>query len=205
MNCNSPIKIINNNYASWGINRTAITNNLFKLGLKENKSKNNINLPTIPFMNDFIRGVFDGDGSIWHKGGSCYAADFTGGRNFLQGVASVLQNSGVETRKIRQRYKGNDNSCQLDITGSQNIINLYYFLDYENQFGLSRKKEKFIESIDSFKKYSSSLHKENGNWKKIEKLYKEGKSQKEIADIINIPYSSTRGCVQKMRKEGILN
>lgn len=73
----------------------------------------------------------------------------------------------------------------------------------DKAFSLKRKKQRFIafkNEWDSFEK--KPLTKEVKD--SIKNLYLEGKTQKEIHILLNMPFSTVRGVVQRLRKKGII-
>lgn len=154
-------------------------------------------------MPHFIRGVFDGDGSIWDKGCG-YAASFTGGKSFLERVRVLLATQQIQCNPIRHRYgKDNNNSCQLDISGADNLNKLASYM-YCGGFFLQRKRSKF----DSARKHSDAWRAEcwsyNGTDKKIVGMYNEGMTPRNIALQLNLKYDSVRGGIARLRKNGSL-
>ena len=72
-----------------------ITNKIKKLGGKEKKSLDCI-FPYVPksFLPDFIRGVFDGDGSIYKTYKNTYGSSFTSGsKDFIYGLHNKIKES----------------------------------------------------------------------------------------------------------------
>ena len=165
--------IRSNSYARLCINRVNIYESLLQLGLGKNKSQNNAPIPSFSesLFPHFLRGLFDGDGSIWFNGG--YRANFSGGYDFLVWLKARLENQGIKCNsKIKSRIKGNLNGCSLDITGRENIKNLGRFMYNDNEFRLTRKFELFEKAESLYR------HRNNENWK----LNGEGKAIKELLD-----------------------
>lgn len=207
LNCDVPIRTDPKRGACvLNITRINIVNDLRKLGLESDKSKNN--LPWIQIdeklMPDLIRGFFDGDGSIWNKGGSCWAMGFTGGFKFLSILKEYLGKLGISSNEIRHRHgKVNRNSCQLDISSSANISLFYETFYYKGCVCLDRKADKFVLFKKQSDLWKGTRFSENGNEEKILDLYKSGSTQKEISKILSLNYGSVRGTVQRARKKGL--
>jgi hypothetical protein len=88
------------------------------IGGKPNKSKN-MNMPIgLPkkFIPDFIRGLWDGDGGMWHTvydRKNSYAGEITSGdRSFLQNIKELLQKniSDIVTYVVEKRLQKNGNN-----------------------------------------------------------------------------------------------
>jgi hypothetical protein len=123
------------------INSVKMTDDLIKLGCIPNKSL--ILLP--PKLNDkyishFIRGYFDGDGSIG-KYENRYKITFLGTNDLLFWILNFFKQKGMtSTPKISKRK----NICLLQVN-SQNDIELVKNILYDSSGDhyLKRKKEKF--------------------------------------------------------------
>jgi hypothetical protein len=76
------------------INNEKIYSDLINLGLSPNKSKN-VDFPNIPkeFVRNFIRGCWDGDGSIFLDKGNVIASYITGSFNFIERLVQELYRS----------------------------------------------------------------------------------------------------------------
>lgn len=123
---------------------------LKKLGCVENKSLI-LKFPTeeqVPkhLIRHFIRGYFDGDGSI-----SCYNNDynisFVGTENFIKELSSFFRGGSI----IKDKRK--ENSWYFSLGGNLQVIEAYHFMyDNSNRY-LKRKYDKFQPLI---LKYSES-------------------------------------------------
>lgn len=103
-------------------------NDLKKLGCLERKSLI-LNFPSenqVPkeFLPDFIRGYFDGDGSI-SKYNNEYHVNFVGTQQFIEKLYNYLQMGSIFPDKRKE------NSWYLTINGNQQIIKFYHKL-YDN-------------------------------------------------------------------------
>jgi hypothetical protein len=205
-----PIKtyvIKNRTYVRYGITNKKLVRSLIeKWNLpKLNKSKNNVDIPDLPpkFLSHFLRGFFDGDGSVWFGGGT-YRAGFTGGEKMMRAIQSILLSQHIPSYLSYRYSKSNKNSCQLTINGTLHVQSLGKFLYNEANFYLERKHEKFDAcfaqaNITKNRRYSS-----NGIEDKIKMLYLNGVPQAEIAKQNNLVPSSVRACVQRLRRRGIV-
>ena len=201
MKCNSPIKY-RDDYCIFSINRKNIYNDLLNLGMFTNKSKNNLIWPEISsiYINSFILGVFDGDGSIWNKEGS-YAASFANGFSFLCELKTHLMDNGIMSNPIRYRYGiEKPQACQLDISGYDNIIKLKDFLYSDSVIFMSRKFNKFCEADLKFSLYKVTNKRLNGTRDEIYSMYSSGIRQSDISKQLNIKYSTVRAIIQRGRR-----
>lgn len=78
----------NAEYVRLIIGNNKIVADLEKLGVVEHKSKKLKTLPSIPYLDDFIRGYIDGDGSL-RKDYPCF--QISGTKDFLQAIANYFQ------------------------------------------------------------------------------------------------------------------
>ena len=117
-----------------------IYNDIVALGGTENKSTT-IKFPQVPpeYLPDFIRGYFDGDGSISRMKNNRVISSFSSGSpEFLQELLKILkQEAGIEGGYHSQKQ------CQLQF-GKKDTLRLGAFM-YKNdpELFLLRKREKF--------------------------------------------------------------
>lgn len=201
-----PTRKINNDYIGFCISNKKIVDDLirnFSLP-EENKSLNNLHVPDLPnrYMSHFIRGIFDGDGSIWTDGSS-YSYAFTGSKDFLLQIAKIVKNSTGVNMKLRYRHgENNPRSCSIEIKGNKYAAALYNYMYRGGEF-LTRKHDKFLQAIELDKtaklKYKYFRDREYA----ILNLYNNGMKQYEIAKLLKCPGTSVRGIVQKNRRLGL--
>lgn len=122
-----------------------IIQSLAKLGCIPDKTYQKINLPIIPeeFLGDFLRGLFDGDGSI--------NSGFYNGRYKVGCSICCHQKLFLEEIKNRIGFGNitNDKTPKISFS-SKSDIKRFYNLLYKNNstFCLSRKFSKFTEVIN---------------------------------------------------------
>lgn len=192
-------------YVGLTISSKIIVDDLIKLGVIKKKTYLSKNLPFYnkKYEMSFLRGFFDGDGSIYSsdkRGFSEYTICFSGNKSILNQVKNILINYEISSSKIRHRHN-NDESCMLEIRGNVNIEKLYGVLYKNGNLYLRRKKERFynfIEMLNSLTKRNLS----NNIVEDIKVLYMSGKKQVEISEIKNLPNSSVRTVIQRLRKHG---
>jgi len=209
-----PIKeyeINGNWYVRFNItNKKFVTTLIDKFDLpKLNKSKNNLCVPkNIPddILHHFLRGMFDGDGSVWTSSKKeDYCFSFTGGENLMIELKSLFDKKLGLSGYIGYRYsKMNKNSCNLSYHGNLVTSKFFDYL-YENATCfLNRKYEKFKKCkqvADKTIQYRFDL---NGNEQKINDMYVSGISQKQISVQLGLVFSSVRGCVQRLRRNNVI-
>lgn len=138
------------------INNKKICNNLVNMGVIPAKSlilkfpRQDI-LP-IPFLWHFVRGYFEGDGTV-RKPRYNHSSDvgILGSYEFLKDLGKQLYNSSI-TFKISSR----DKIGQLSIYGVENLIKFYNLIYKDADFFLKRKKERFDEIISNRDRSSSN-------------------------------------------------
>lgn len=104
------------------------------------------------YYNDFIRGAFDGDGSIFRSGNKIMM-DITGTEDFLVGIRDVLVDNIVIPQKRSYIYKShakNPMIKRISLAKRESIENFYDFI-YDNnpQYYLKRKKDKFEDLLNT--------------------------------------------------------
>lgn len=158
INSNKPLRInkakIKNrsNMYSFVIENRKIIEDLKKLGVLPNK-ESNIKFPYFlkeKYISHFIRGFFDGDGSIY-KQGSSLVFNFTGTHNMINSINELLSKKfSIELRKIYKRHKDRDHNMGYQISWyGKKISKLFYDWIYKdcNDLYINRKKEKFEELL----------------------------------------------------------
>ncbi|PIP23502.1 MAG: hypothetical protein COX90_02920 [Candidatus Nealsonbacteria bacterium CG_4_10_14_0_2_um_filter_38_17] len=131
-----------------------IFNDLLKLGIKPRKTGSET-MPKVPmdYLRDFIRGYFDGDGSIWmgyaHKNRLyptlALSLVFTSASDRLLGQIKRILENRLEI-KGSQRYYGNAFRLCYSTFAAINLYNFLYGNGSSNLF-LQRKKKKFEEYL----------------------------------------------------------
>lgn len=160
MNCDAKLHFskerIYGGKKAGSIYRFCITNekiydDLVNLGLTANKSLT-MQFPNVPneFMRHFIRGCWDGDGSVYieRQTKKICASFVSGSLTFVERITSELIKSGFPNRTIH-RHKRETPSYYFRFTGSQ-VSQLYHFL-YDNvneSEYLNRKFKLFSLSVE---------------------------------------------------------
>jgi len=136
-----------------------IYRDLTDIGIRPNKSLD-MRFPDIPkaYLSHFIRGCWDGDGSIGFYDGQYLARFFCGSLDFIERLVSYLMMAGLPQRRIYVRYtKCNNPFYCVHIKGKQTAI-LYEFLykDADPSCYLERKHKLFKGAYDRYE--NSSVH-----------------------------------------------
>ena len=140
--------------------RERLVNDLAKLGIGPRKSLT-VKFPPIPdaFMCDFVRGVFDGDGSVFFvKNSEAYPLRTkfcSGSKDFITGLELNLQKLGLPRRNIYEQKTKNGLYYTIKY-GHKDSQKLFYILykNYQNIPFLERKYNKFIEGLKRSSEYN---------------------------------------------------
>lgn len=203
-----PIKkfVINNTiYVRYGVSNIRLVRSIIdRYSLPHsNKSENNIDIPhqlSEKLIPHFLRGFFDGDGSIWFGGGT-YRANYTGGEKMMKSIQSVLDKIGVPSYFSYRYSEKNKNSCGISINGTLNVDRLGRYLYKDADCFLDRKYGRFMKCNTRAKYVNIRSFSLSGNEEKTKVLYLGGLSQAEIARKLELVPSSVRCCIQRLRRQ----
>lgn len=141
---------------NFSFSRQRLISDLNRLGVFPNKSLT-IRFPDVPlaFLVDFIRGIFDGDGSVFFEKrspGFPLRVSFVGGsKDFIETLEIKLQVLGMPKRTIYQQKTKNAVSYMIRYAHADSIklFNLFYDKNtIENGLFLARKYAKFQTGIN---------------------------------------------------------
>ena len=163
MNCNAKIQHIPKKEYISGIRgeiyqirvqHNKVYDDLLKLGLTPNKSLT-IKFPPIPpeHVRHFIRGCWDGDGSVYIDSGSgtIRASFVSGSYDFIQGMLNELEREGFRKRKPYELTR-KSKSYYFRVTGSEcNKLYHYLYDDVPPTKYLERKYEIFYKYFNEEK------------------------------------------------------
>jgi len=131
------------------VNRKKFTDKLIKLGCIPNKSLvlkfPTKNVVSENLLNHFIRGIFDGDGSLYIGRGQYIM--FAGSYNFIYRMRDVC----VPFAKIYQRYKDRkpeDSSHQLYIGKKQKVLEFCNWMYNDATIYLERKYKSYLKLLE---------------------------------------------------------
>lgn len=154
--------IVKQNTAFFRIASVEIRNNLEKYGMTPEKTYTLNKIPNLPkhLYRHFIRGYFDGDGTVfmdrkWLRSNICSISE-----NFLIEIQALLNDANIENRinvEIRKnkKYKvpqGVSENCmnmyRLYISKQEALKKFYHYLYDDATIYLERKKIKFEDNIE---------------------------------------------------------
>lgn len=145
----NPVSIVTFNnkrtdFYTLGINNQHFSQSLAKHGCIQNKTLN-LQFPDIDesLYSHFIRGYFDGDGSVWNSGG--YHISFTGTKQFLTRVQEILMKECNLNKTKLSSYKGRCNDSIVDIRygGNRQVKRIKDYLYKDANYLNLRKFNKF--------------------------------------------------------------
>ena len=157
-------------YCMFSINSNEICEQLKNLGVKCNKTKicnfPDENILPREYVWDFIRGFFDGDGSVyistykWENGiYKCPGVSFVGTEDMLQSILEEVKKHYKTNTTVRPYYDGKP---VFDLKfGGIELVNTIYHLIYDNATRcLNRKKSVFEQFLIDDKLQTIKLPKE---------------------------------------------
>lgn len=91
------------------------------------------------YWRDFIRGYFDGDGSVYKDGNGFRISITSANKEILEDINSFFEENSIKPSTL---YKDHSNVCIR--FRSQAVIDIYNLLYYPDCLCLNRKKEKYL-------------------------------------------------------------
>lgn len=129
---------------------------LKEYGVDHNKSKTctfpSSDIVDEQYQRHFIRGYFDGNGSIAKhskskKGQQEYCLKICGTKEMLEAIASLMP---VNINKLSQRHPDRDNNnYSLEIGGRRQVVAILNFLYMNSNISLDRKRELYDRIINT--------------------------------------------------------
>lgn len=140
--------------------REKLAADLAKLGVLPRKSLT-VNFPQVPYkyIPDFIRGVFDGDGSVFfdRRRRNCPLRSkfVSGSYNFISGLQQNLESLGMPKRSIYRQKTKNSWSYMFifEHKDSEKLFKLMYN-NTQNGLFLERKYNRFLEGLKGLREVS---------------------------------------------------
>lgn len=119
---------------------------LVELGCIPNKSLNLTKIPNIPrdYVSHFIRGYFDGDGSLHYlKATNNYRISFVGTFDFLNDIQKELQTN------VSLHYGSSGKAYMLQISGRKQVERVlnYIYQDSTESMRLNRKYQTYLNCL----------------------------------------------------------
>lgn len=94
-------------------------------------------------MPHFIRGFFDGDGSVWKHNNRIHVS-FTGNKDFLEDLMNYLYKEKIiDNKYIISEYE-NKNVCDFKFAKTKSIKNFFDYIYKDSTIHLERKYNKFL-------------------------------------------------------------
>ncbi|MBS7358590.1 MAG: LAGLIDADG family homing endonuclease [Bacteroidales bacterium] len=125
------------------LNSIKLCRDMTKNGFRLKKiNSNEIVFNYIPdeFTHHFIRGYFDGDGSVYG-----HYAKISGSLDFLSAIEGILKEKNIESSSLKTyKDKRKDKSFTLSFTRSKEYHKLYEYLYHDANVYLERKKNLFV-------------------------------------------------------------
>ncbi|MFE8701003.1 LAGLIDADG family homing endonuclease [Cytobacillus sp. FJAT-54145] len=119
-------------------------------GILENKSLILTFPESIPpnFYLPFIRGYFDGDGSLsYYKKKDAYTVKIAGTKEMLEAITTIL---GYPNRKLYKRYKNSTkNTYSVEIGGRRQVVDVMNKLYHGATVYLERKHNRYLQLLQS--------------------------------------------------------
>lgn len=135
------------------IHNNKIYRDLRYIGLKTNKSLD-MRFPDVPkaYLSHFIRGCWDGDGSVGFYNGTYRARFFCGSLSFIERLINHLVAAGLPQRNLYTRYTKRKNPFYSICFGEKHTAKLYKFLykDTNPSCYLERKHELFKRAYNKY-------------------------------------------------------
>lgn len=141
--------------------------NAIKLGISRHKTQKEFIIPKMDdkYLSDFIRGYFDGDGTIFKCNNKYLKSNICSPTiQILENIQTILKNNNISStinkesrigkiQKILDReYISTMDMYRLYIRKKEDLQRFYYFLYNNSNFYLERKKEVFDNNFYMLKK-----------------------------------------------------
>ena len=140
----------NNKMCKLNINSTKICEDLKKYGIiKQKTGKEKFVLLDDALMPHFIRGFFDGDGTVYNtyqNGPRITHVGFSGNYIFLNNLKTYLKKQGIikNDNKITQEKRNNCNCCSYSFANKKDIKSFCDYIYKDATVFLERKHNKFL-------------------------------------------------------------
>lgn len=194
MESNYDIKIIeqSNSFGKSTIARLTIyckeiIDDLLALGFDNNKTGNEF-IPNIEpaLIRHFLRGFFDGDGTIFKSRGYD-TVGFTSSLDMLNAISELLSKElSLDIKKIYTE-SGNKQAYRLYYSKQEEVYKIYNYLYDNATIYLERKKDKFVDTITKLNQEKSKLNEINNLRTSLKEFIKKNKiKQKDFAESIDV-------------------
>lgn len=148
-------------YSYLRVCRKEMAEDLFALGMARKDKTFNTEIPDLPdeVFWDFVRGVFEGDGSIRHRTGNTDALDITicgATKSFIEKLQTAFEKRGIfmrfSTRKAGSSSGNKSELYTLNTKSNADALRLCYFMYARTDDGhrLSRKYYTYRNYINTY-------------------------------------------------------
>lgn len=135
--------------------REKMAQDLIRLGMKLNKSLN-LEFPDVPkeYLRDFIRGVFDGDGSVYYSKKSenspLQCKFYSGSESFITGLKGALESLGMPEKRLYSEKGKRQNPYYYIRYCHKDCLKLFKIMyeGLESDLYLKRKYDRFVAVIN---------------------------------------------------------
>lgn len=125
-----------------------IVGDLTKCGVRPRKSFNDFSFPAVPdrFLSHFIRGYFDGDGSVFQTKQGYFRISLPGTKKFITGLRDAACGmSGLPKKKIIQHAQSKT-TFFFDWASSEDIVGFFeYIYPTDDNYPCLIRKRSFME------------------------------------------------------------
>lgn len=136
-------------YISLRVNNKKLVEELISIGITPKKTFSIKFFDWIPkeFMRDYLRGIFDGDGSLTIRRNAIDIEIPSASRDFLDGINSFLPFIGISSKNIVTRICKGKNPIHRLFLYSNDSDKFLSFIYYKGAICLDRKYNKFISFV----------------------------------------------------------
>lgn len=135
--------------------RERMAQDLIRLGMKLNKSLH-LEFPDVPkeHLRDFVRGVFDGDGSVFYAKKSKYSPlqckFYSGSESFILGLKGALESLGMSEKRLYCEKGKRQNPFYYIRYSHKDCLKLFKIMyeGLENDLYLKRKYDRFVAVVN---------------------------------------------------------
>ena len=199
-----PLKTIRDNYLRLVINSSKFVADLVKHGCVQAKTFK-LKFPIIPekFQRDFIRGYFDGDGSICINKIGTLNLSIVGTIDFLDGIKLILrENCNLNDTLYDDRHPERNNNIRALRFGGNIIINRIYHYMYDNStIFLSRKRKIFLSILEN-KDYFCDIKRNRMLNKHIVKYNGQEYNYTQLANMLSVKINQKSTTIRRKLQNG---
>lgn len=154
---NKPLQFIKLRRPTWSnhyrlvIANKHISKRLAELGCTKAKSYA-LSFPDflpLELVPHFIRGYYDGDGSLMCHNNKAYSISIVGTEAFCSALAKIFKKELVVGSYMRPRHKEKNNNIRmLEISGNRQVLKVLNWLYHDATIYLKRKYRKYLDLIE---------------------------------------------------------